>query len=177
MIDEHSLVKRGAHAVAIALEQDDGNLNVDVLAQACARRARASLCRTKSLGWANAAIACYEKAARGRSVGYDRQGSEVPLFGLVGLMILRWGAKPGHRVLDPERVRCWIQEELEQQESPDSFREALNETVNATRREHAICLKERLAVGLALYEKGLLHRTLEPWIRSAGMLKDEPKDA
>ncbi len=178
MIDEHSLIERGYDEVVAELERDDGNLNVDVLAQACARKARApSSSREESLGWASASIACYENAARARTAGYDRQGSEVPLFGLIGLMILTWGAEPGDRVLDPERLNCWIQEELEQQESPDGFREALTETVSAIRREHAICLKERLEVGLPLYEKGLLRASFEPWLRSTGLLKDEPNRA
>ena len=174
MTDEHRLFERGFEEVLAGLEQDEGDLNVDVLAQACSREARApSTSREASLGWARASIGCYEEASHSRKAGYDRQGSEVPLFGLIALMILTWGGETGDSVLDPERLNRWVQEGLEQQESPGRFREALRETTNSSRREHAVCLMERLEVALPLYERGLLRASFEPWLRSAGLLVGE----
>jgi hypothetical protein len=167
MSDDYSLFEQGYEALAKALEQDNGRLNVDVLAQVCALKARAPSSREISLGWASVAIACYTRAARLRHEGFDRQGNEVPLYGLICLMILTWGAQPGDEVLDPELIKCWIQEELEYQENPDSFGEALTETTSDSRYEHVICLRERLEIGLALQERRLLPASFAPWFTAA----------
>jgi hypothetical protein len=174
MSDEPSLFEDGYEAVIRAVARDEGALNVDVLAQACSRKARApGAPREESLGWARACIDCYRKAAAGRMPGHDRQGSEVPSFGLRALMILRWGPEVGSSVLDPDDLQRWIQEELDAHASPAVFREALERTDGSQQeREHAFCLKERLEVGLPLFEKGLLSRSLGPWLRVAGLLRD-----
>ena len=174
MSDEEALIDAGPEAVVRALGDDEGALNVDVLAQTCARRARASsVSREDALGWAKAAIACYRKTAEGRAPGYDRQGSEVPLFGLRGLMILRWGAEAGSTVLDPELLLQWIRKALDRHTSPAAFRDALGHTDGSDEHEHAVCLKERLQVGLPLFQEGLFPRALLPWFKEAGLLADE----
>lgn len=173
MSDEKMLVEGGYQSVIRALHEDQTTLNVDVLAQACARKARdPSTAREDSLGWARAAIACYRKAAAGRAPGFDRQGSEAVLFGLKGLMMLRWGAEVGSSVLDPEDVLSWIQEELDHHASPRAFRDALESSGGGDEHERAVLLKERLQVGLPLFERGLLPSSLSPWFAAAGLLRD-----
>lgn len=144
-------------------------LLVDALAMACSRRARApSASRDDPLEWARACIACYRRAAERRTLGYDRQASEVPPFGLRAVMILRWGAQPGHSILDPDHVSRWIQNGIGGLSSPAFLRSALGRPDGSDERERAVCLRERLQVGFPLFEKGLLPRALLPWFTAAG---------
>ena len=172
MSSEEALVEAGPAAIVRAINHDD-SLNVDALAMACARRARApSASREVALEWAAACIASYRKAAEDRTPGYDRQGSEMPAFGLLVLMTLRWGAETGHSVLDPDDVLRWIQEAIDGLSSPAALRDALGLADGSDERERAVCLRERLQVGLPLFEKGLLPRALLPWFKEAGVLGD-----
>lgn len=170
MNDEEQLIVNGADAVVRALTGCNvEDLNIDVLAQVCARKARAaSDSRNDALAWALAAIACYRKTAESRTRGYDRQGSEVPLFGLRALMILRWGAEPNHAVLDADDILQWIHEEMDVFISPTALREALDRAGSGDfDHERAVCLKERLQLVLPLFEAGLFPGSLLPWFEVA----------
>lgn len=172
MTDEHTIFESGYSAVLAELERNDGQLNLDVLGQACSREARAtSASRGEALGWAEAAIACYSKAAESRSEGFDRQGSEVPLYGLMVLMILKWDIDADSKVRDLAKVERWIQNAIDAQDSRASFLEALawNSSSTANQREAAVCLRERLDVGLALFENDLLPPSMWRWFHDAGL--------
>jgi hypothetical protein len=157
MTNDHDLYERGYHAILSALEGGDEALNVDVLAQACARKARACTTEVESLGWAEAAIACYARAAERRTWGYDRQGSEAPAFGLMVDRICKWGPEIGSEVSDPARVAAWIQEAIDVVGDVEAFR--------ASDSEAAFCLRERLMVGKPLFEQGLLPTSMDVWFR------------
>jgi hypothetical protein len=170
MSNEYELLKKGYAAVHAALAVDDGALNVDVLAQACAREARSLVVdRDASLAWAGAAIECYARASRGRSAGFDRQGSEVPLFGLMCLMILRWGPETGSAARDPAPVIDWVQQEIDILVDPQIFSASLAD-VDSGRCEHAVLLRERLEIARSLHTLGLLPSSMIPWLHSAGLL-------
>jgi hypothetical protein len=54
------------------------------------------------------------------------------------------------------------------------LREALGRAGSGdAEHERAVCLKERLQVGLALFEKGLFPSALFPWFKEAGLVGDE----
>lgn len=170
MRDEYGLLEQGYAAVNAALALDDGALNVDGLAMACARKARSLVVdRDESLAWAGAAIACYSRASRRRSAGFDRQGSEIPMFGLICLMISRWGPETGSEARDPTPVIDWVQQEIDILVDPEIFRASLADT-DSEWREHAALLKERLEIGRSLHAIGLLPSSMIPWLQSAGLL-------
>ena len=170
MSDEYSLFEQGYAAVHAALARDDGALNVDVLAQACARRARSLVAdRDESLAWAGAAIACYARASRRRAAGFDRQGSEIPLYGLMCLMISLWGPETGSEARDPTRVIEWVQQEIDILVDPAIFSASLADA-DSEWREHALLLKERLEIARSLHALGLLPSSMIPWLQSAGLL-------
>ncbi|HEY0135052.1 MAG TPA: hypothetical protein VGB85_13250 [Nannocystis sp.] len=144
-------------------------MNVDVLAQACAREARSLVAdRDASLAWAGAAIACYARTSRRRSAGFDRQGSEVPLFGLICLMISRWGPETGSEARDPAPVIEWVQQGIDILVDPQIFRASLADA-GSERREHAVLLEERLEIARSLHALGLLPSSMIPWLHSAGL--------
>lgn len=167
---EETLLEAGPEAIVQAIRADVG-VSVEALAISCSRRARAPLSsRDDSIAWARACLVCYRKAAERRIPGYDRQGSEVPPFGLQASMILRWGPEAGHSVLDPTSVLRWIEEGIDGVSSPNALRQALARVDGSVEHERAVCLKERLQVGSTLFEKGLLSVGLLPWFKAAGVV-------
>lgn len=169
MSSEYELFERGYAAILAALARDGGEMNVDVLAQACSRKACApGASQAESLGWAEAAVACYAEAARHRPAGIDRQGSEYPAFGLMGLMILRWGPEVGSKVQDPTRIVDWIQTKMDAVGDLKAFQARLADS--GADREQAICLRERLQVAVPLQARRLVPPSIVPWLRCAGLL-------
>jgi hypothetical protein len=104
--------------------------------------------------------------AEARQPGYDRQGAEVPAFGLRVVMILRWGAERSNDVLDPRFVSRWIQEATDGLATLEAFRRALA-AHDAPQHEGAVCLRERLQLGAPLLERGLLSADLTTWYETA----------
>lgn len=174
MADDHAVFEQGHEAVLAALAHDPGALNVDVLAQACARATRASTNLEDATGWAEAAVACYEVASQARQIGFDRQGSEIILFGIIAAMVLKWGADSDSRVRDPARVERWLRELIDQVANPEEFERALIRSASSTAEqdENAVQLRERLAhIGLPLLKAGLLPGSMRPWFVAAGLVQ------
>ncbi len=175
---EHSLLQRGPSSIieAVEAERERGGdaLNIDILAQACARRSRRHLDdRALHLAWTAATVACYGRAADRREPGFDRQGRELGLYGAIATAILLWGAAPGDPLRDPASVTRWLTELTDELGSPARLGLALKGP-EQPRRARALLLRERLLHIKALHARRLLPSWLGPWF---AVVEAAPEDS
>ena len=87
---EFELFTRGPEAVANAVRSDI-DLNVKVLAEACAREARSSVSEEFAFASSHAAVCAYEKESSRFPWGIAHHGLQAVPYGLRALVILKFG--------------------------------------------------------------------------------------
>jgi hypothetical protein len=152
--EEWNTFKRGPRAVLAAVEERATELNLSVLAQACAREARHVPVANAAIEWTNAAVACYFAEAKLLPAGVIRQGAELGAMGCMANTLLRFGTETESAAAYLPRIRAWLEDALQELTDPQDVR-------------HNPLVLERLRTTKALWNAGLLSEDLAPWFAAA----------
>lgn len=160
---EQQLLEDGPAAVRAAVEGGGSALNLPVLGQACAMRARSATQPDEASAWTDAAFACYETEAAGLTDEFVRNGRLVIAFGLRAHLSTRFRV-PEKYLEDGIR---WLQQGMAAFPDVTSFSEHLAATADGERHRHALLLQERLGAFVGPWRSGALPGHLDIWFRTA----------